>query len=229
MDELNEHFFFPTAKTTRQRDKDVAPVCIVKIGSIGGVSLDKPLLCLLDTRSTTTMIQWKALPAGCVPMKSNVKSVTTTANGTFDTLMSVSLRDIVIPEFVNGRIVIVDGVPGARMFNKPSCRYDIIFCCDFLQAAGMKFCFDTNTIHWIDAKIDTKPVNYFTRETFIEDDALFMEWLDKMFLMVSEEKEDLKLFELNRMMQSQAYGVVTTQEVVNRQEHLNEEQKKQFK
>ena len=109
MDELNEHFFFLTAKTMRQSNKDVAPVCIVKLGSIGGVPLDKPLLCLLDTSSMTTMIQWKALPAGCVPMKSNVKSIMAAANGTFDTSMSVSLRDIAIPEFVNnGRIV--DGI-----------------------------------------------------------------------------------------------------------------------
>ena len=74
-----------------------------------------------------------------------------------------------------------------------------------------------------------KPVDYFTRDAFINDDALFLEWLNKMFLMVSEEKEDLELFESNRTMQSQAYGAVTTQEVVDRQEHLNEEQKKHFK
>lgn len=84
-----------------------------------------------------TMVQWEVLPAGCVPMKSNMKLVTITANGTFNTLMSISLRDIAIPEFVNRRIV--DGVPGVRMFNKPLCRYDIIFGRDFLRAAGMKF------------------------------------------------------------------------------------------
>ena len=49
-----------------------------------------------------------------------------------------------------------------------------------------------------------KPVDYFTRGTFINDDALFLEWLDEMFLMVSEEKEDFELFESNRMMQIRA-------------------------
>lgn len=50
--------------------------------------------------------------------------------------------------------------------------------------------------------IDMKSVDYFTRETFINNDALFMEWLDKMFLIVSKEKEDLELFESNRTMYS---------------------------
>lgn len=94
MNELNEHFFILTPKTV-QIKKDLAPVCIVKISMISGIQLDKPLLCFLDLGSTTTMIQWKALPAGCAPMKSAQKSITTMANGTFNTLMSVNLQDIV--------------------------------------------------------------------------------------------------------------------------------------
>ena len=33
--------------------KDLAPVCIVKISTIGGIQIGKPLLCLLDLGSTT--------------------------------------------------------------------------------------------------------------------------------------------------------------------------------
>ena len=40
MDELNDSFFIPTPKTTRHRNKDIAPICIVKIKYIGGVQLD---------------------------------------------------------------------------------------------------------------------------------------------------------------------------------------------
>ena len=103
IDEINRSFFFPTPKTVRQNKiNDLTPMCIVKIKSIGGVRLSRPLLCLLDTGASCTMIQRGALPYGCVSRRSLRKQMTTTANGTFDSSESVSLEHISLPEFVNG-------------------------------------------------------------------------------------------------------------------------------
>ena len=62
MNEFNELMFIPTAKQvggsmTECMMNDIAPVCIVKINYIGGIRLDRPLVCLFDTGSTGTMIQ----------------------------------------------------------------------------------------------------------------------------------------------------------------------------
>ena len=111
VNELNKLFYFSTPKTVRKKDIDVAPICSVKIQMIGGMLLDKPLLCLLDTGSTNTVIQQRALPKGCSPIQSNWAVVTTMANGRFDTSLSVCLKSIVLPEFVNDRVV--DGLKEA--------------------------------------------------------------------------------------------------------------------
>ena len=125
----------------RKKSMDVAPICIVKVRIISGVLLDKPLLCFLDTGSTNTMIQRKALSRGCNPMQSKRAVITTTANGRFDTSHSVCLKSITLLEFSNGRVV--DGVKEARVFDSPHFRYNIIFGRDFLCSTKMRFCFDT--------------------------------------------------------------------------------------
>ena len=83
------------------------------------------------------------LSPGAQQKISKEKKITTTINGTFDTLLSVNLSDISLPEFVNGRTV--DGVE-ARLFDSHTCRYDIIFGRDFLQKTNMKFCFKRNIV-----------------------------------------------------------------------------------
>ena len=101
--EINEMMFIPTPKSNRTMkqtlQQDIAPVCIVRIKYIGGIWLDRPLICLLDTGSTGTMVQGRCLPPGARPNISKTKRITTTINGSFDTSLSVNLSDISLPEF----------------------------------------------------------------------------------------------------------------------------------
>ena len=65
---LRESFvFIPTVKTVRSKTNDVAPIAMVKVKTINKIQVDRPLVCLLDTGSTGTMIQSRALPPGVVP------------------------------------------------------------------------------------------------------------------------------------------------------------------
>lgn len=104
MDELNDSFFIPTHKTTRQRNKDIAPICIVKIKYIGGVQLNQPLLCLFDSGSTGTLVNRRCLPPGAFINNNASRVITTTANGDFDSSKTIHLEHIQFPEFVNGRV-----------------------------------------------------------------------------------------------------------------------------
>ena len=123
MKEFNETMYIPTPKANygsmkQATQQDIAPVCIVKINYIGRIRLDRPLVCLLDTGSTGTMVQYRCLPPGATPRTSNEKRITTTINGSFDTSQSIDLTDISLPEFVNGRTI--DGID-ARLFDSPTC------------------------------------------------------------------------------------------------------------
>ena len=113
--------FIPTSKAVQSKTSDVAPIAMVKVKTINKIQVDRPLVCLLDTDSTGTMIQARVLLPGVVPNISLENRITTTANGSFDTSKSVELKDIRLPEFVNGRVV---GGVEARIFNT-------------LQSAGM--------------------------------------------------------------------------------------------
>ena len=174
MREFNETMYIPTPKANSRLMKetmyqDIAPVCIVKVNCIGGIRLDRPLVCLLDTGSTGTMIQYRCLPPGATPMISNEKRITTTINGSFNTSQSIDVKDISLPEFVNGRTI--DGI-NARLFDSPTCRYDIIFGRDFLRKTNMKFCFARNIVDWMGASITMKPVNHYNMLADAEDVGL---------------------------------------------------------
>ena len=188
--------FIPMPKSNRSMkqtlQQDIAPDCIVRIKYIGGIRLERPLICLLNTGSTRTMVQEKCLPPGEKPNISKTKRITTTTNGSFDTSLSVNLSDISFLEFVNGRTV--DGVE-ARLFDSPTCRYDIIFGRDFLRKTNMKFVFADNTIHWMGASITMKPVNHYNMLAEAHDvgyqpeDTLFMQYLN---LILDQEDEILE-------------------------------------
>lgn len=60
-------------------------------------------------------------------------------------------------------------------------------------------------------------------------DTLFLEWLEKIFLMVFKDKGDSELFESSQMTQNQVYGAVTTEEVVNNYDHQDNKQGNQLK
>ena len=150
--------FTPTSNTIRTKTSNVAPIAMVKVKTINKIQVDRSLVCIPATGSTWTMIQSRSLPPDVVMNVSPEKRMTITANGFFNTLRLMKLRNIQLPEFVNGRVV---GGMETRLFHSPECRYDIIFGRDFLQSSMMKFCFHTNTTNWLGVTLDMKPVNHF--------------------------------------------------------------------
>ena len=67
------------------------------------------------------------------------KIVMMTAKGQFDTSLSVNMKSIVLPDFVNGRIV--DLLTDAQVFDSQHYQYNIIFGKDFMQMAMFFFFF----------------------------------------------------------------------------------------
>ena len=58
--------FIPTAKTIRTKTSNVGPIAMVKVKTIYKIQVDRPHVCLLNTCSTGTMIQSRALQPGII-------------------------------------------------------------------------------------------------------------------------------------------------------------------
>ena len=223
---LQEAFvFIPTAKNVWTNTNDVAPIAsIIKVKRINKIQVDRPLVCPLDTGSTGTMIQTRALPPSVVPTISTEKRITTIANGSFDTSKSVELRNIQLPEFVYGCVV---GGVETRLFHSPECRYDVIFGRDFLRSAQMKFCFHAKTVDWLGIMLDIKPVNHYMIDDVIDIElqplGFYKENIVEMCCMINEELEDSEMFQSTEVL-DRAYSSVTASVVVSQQTHLTEEE-----
>jgi len=94
----------------------------MKAKTVQNTTVGRPLVVLFDSGSDGSLINRTAIPKGIVPMVSEVQQVTPTANDTIDKSRSVWLDEIRLPEFANNRCI--KGVQ-ARMFNSPTCRYDV--------------------------------------------------------------------------------------------------------
>ena len=117
------------------------------------------------------LIQRQVLPHRCTPTRLPRQEVTTTANGSFDMSLSVSLADMQLPEFVNGQTI--DGIAQAKIFDSPDTRYNKILGKNFLKQAQINLQFKDKTVQWINLKIDMKASAYFNAN--LADNALFVD------------------------------------------------------
>ena len=82
--------------------QDLTPVLYIKLTSIQGIHLDRALLSLADSGSTTTMINRTCFPFGVDTFKGPLK-LTSTTNGTYKTSESIVIH-MKFPEFGNRSI-----------------------------------------------------------------------------------------------------------------------------
>ena len=91
----------------RVHNKDVAPITLLCCDTIQGHHSPRLLVILLDGGSSSSLINKRALPLDPVPAKSKETHTTKTktASRTFNSLLSVGIRNIKLPEFSNGRYI----------------------------------------------------------------------------------------------------------------------------
>ena len=205
-----------------RRDKrprtDNAPIVYVTAGRIQQTLPTRPLLVLLDTGSSHTMIKETSLPHGASPTLSAPKRTTTT-NGVFATESQVILHKVKFLEFGNHCIEAIT----ADVFNSPLCRYDIIVGRDVLNRMGVSISFKTQKITWLNREISMRNPMDFTNNHQSAIEAHFLQ----------EEEEDSALFfELyadDVVIKDRKYQAVSPEEVVTQLDHLNQEQKSLLK
>ena len=94
-DELyGEYNSNPTPKKVYVHNPDLAPITLLVCDMIQNKAVERPLVILLDGGSSGSLINKRAIPQGAVPSKSTKSHITTTASGSFDTSLTVSLKNI---------------------------------------------------------------------------------------------------------------------------------------
>ena len=120
--------------------------CIVQF--VQKQMLNRPMVILFDSGSTTTWISAKAMPKGAVPTVGDATTSSTLA-GEMNSNLTVKLERIVFPEFFKTRII--DSVD-AKVFHA-DCRFDAIIGRDMLSELGLVLDFKNNKMSWDDCHV----------------------------------------------------------------------------
>ena len=213
----------PTPK--RVHNQDLAPITLLICDTIQNHEVGRPLVILLDGGSSGSLINKRAIPRGAVPSKSVRSHITTTASGSFDTSLTVGLKNIRLPEFSNSRRI--EGW-NCRIFDSKACQYDIIIGRDFMRHIGIDHFFSTDTIRWIDRSVKMKPPHHY--DMMMNNSNRVFE--DYNNIIDSEDDEDLReayaeLFEAQEILH-RAYKKVTPAECASEQDHMSKEERVKF-
>ena len=201
---------------------DLSPIVYVTTNKIQNSLPTKPLVALLDSGSSHTMVKQNSLPHGTIPNQSEPKRTTTT-NGTFSTNSEVHLHQVKFPEFGNHCI---DNIK-ADIFDSPSCRYDLIIGRDILKIMGIKIDFKGHVLTWMGRDLPMKSSSDFSPTKVDEVEQYFNH------LRETEEDEDFDIFaELyadDVLIKDRKYQAVSPEEVVRQLDHLTVDQRQKLK
>ncbi len=119
---------------------------------------------LLDSGSTTTMINRKCLPRNCQTCKiSNSRQIGTLADS-YTSPEMVVLRNLRLHELDNSRNVCQQNT---LIFDVDSCIYDVIPGADFLSKTGIDVKCSTGTIEWFDIILPLYDTCYLQSKDFL--------------------------------------------------------------
>ena len=214
-----EYNCHPTPKKVYVHNPDLVPITLLVYDTIKNKPVERPLVILLIDGSSGSLINQRAIPRGAVPSKSPKSHITTTASGSFDTSLTVGLKNIQLPEFSNGRKI--EGW-NCRIFNSSECQYDIIIGLDLMRHIGIDNFFSTDTIQWIDRSVKMKhPHHYDLMITNLN--RIYEDYEDKEALC----EACAELFEAKEIL-NQAYKKVSPNECANDQHHMSKDERLKF-
>ncbi len=149
-------------KFNKNSPKQLTPVTIMVVDTISSGKSRISLKILLDSGSTTTMINRKCLPRNCQTCKiSNSRKICTLA-GSYTSSEMVVLRNLRLPELdknCNG------STKGTHIWCN-SCRYDVILGADFLSKTRIDVKCSTGTIECLTMNCHCVTHAIFKAKTF---------------------------------------------------------------
>ncbi len=132
------------------QNRNLTPVTIMVADSIGAVRSRKLLNFLLDSGSTTTLINKKYLPKKCRPCQLSQSRMVNTLAGSYQLPAMVVMRNLRLPELDKNRNI---ELQKALIFESDICRCDVILGADFLIKTGIDVKYRTGTIEWFENEL----------------------------------------------------------------------------
>jgi len=198
--------------------RNLTPVTIMVVDTIGTIKSRKLLKVLLDSGSTTTLINKRCLPRGCKPCPVAQSRMVNTLAGSYQSSTMVTMSNIRLPELDKNRNV---NEQKALTFESNTCKYDVILGADFLTKTGIDVKYSTGTIEWFENELPLRNPQALKDKDYvamaeiiaIQQEAEFfgIEWYDPASYAI--EILDAK------------YEQVLVQDVVSQLTHLNDQQK----
>jgi hypothetical protein len=144
--------------------KQLTLVTIMVVDTISSVKSMILLKILLDSGSTTTMIDRKCLPRKCQTCTIfNSRKISTLA-GSYTSSEMVVLCNLRLPELdINCNV----DQQKALIFDADSCKYDVILGGDFLSKIVIDLKYSTRTIEWFDNELPLRDSCYIQSKDFL--------------------------------------------------------------
>jgi hypothetical protein len=139
-------------KSNKNSPKQLTPVTIMVVDTISSVKSRILVKVLLDSGSTTTMINRKFFPRNCQTCKISKSRKIGTLAGSYISSEMVVLCNLRLPEPELDKNRNVDHQK-ALIFDADSCRYIVILGADFLNKTGIDVKYSTGTIEWFDNEL----------------------------------------------------------------------------
>ena len=150
-------------KSNKNSPKQLTPVTIMVVDTISSVKSRILLKVLLDSGSTSTMINRKCLPRNCQTCKISKSRKISTLAGSYTSSEMVVLRNLRLSELDKNHNV---DQQKALIFDADSCRYDVILGADFLSRTGIDVKYSTGTIEWFDNELPLRNTLYLQSKDF---------------------------------------------------------------
>jgi hypothetical protein len=114
--------------------QNLTPVTIMMVDTISSVRSRRLLKILLDSGSTTTLVNKKCLPKKCRPCQISQNRMVNTLIGSYQSPATVVMHNLRLPEHDKNRNV---EQQKALIFQSDTCKYDVILSADFLTKTGI--------------------------------------------------------------------------------------------
>jgi len=202
--------------------KRLTPITIMVIDTISSAKSRRILKVLLDSGSTTTLINRKCLPRSCQTCKIKQTREINTLAGSFSTAETVQLRNLRLPELDKNRNI--DQMK-ALVFDAEDCSYDLLLGADFLSKTGIDIKYSTKTIEWFDNELPLRdPSRIANRDIQAMTEVLQVQQEMELFGM---DWQDPKCYAVEIL--DAKYEKIATDDVVNQLEYLSPHQKEELK
>jgi hypothetical protein len=134
-------------KPKKTDPQNITPVTIIVVDTISSVRSRTLLRVLLDSGSTTTLINKRCLPRNCKPQEIASSRKVNTLAGSYTSTELVIMCNLRLPEYNKNRNV---NQQKALVFQSETCKCNVIPGADLLTKTGIDVKYSTGTMEWFD-------------------------------------------------------------------------------